>query len=104
LTPCPQLVGSQSGGEAATRVEVLVAAWDAPGARPSEQVPRLRSHLQQIGYSIDDTRAGLLATADARTLDSARRNPAALHQLAAVMTCLTYLAEALGRVPVAAMP
>jgi hypothetical protein len=109
LDPYRTIWGSQyaRGAGHQARLQVLVAAWDAPGAQPSadpQQVADLRARLQQLGYSVSESPAGLLAAADAATLQAARRNPATLHELALVTTNLTYLAEALGRAPATAMP
>jgi hypothetical protein len=87
------------------RLQVLVAGWETAGARQRaqpQQVAYLRSRLQQMGYGVTESGAGLCASADPRSLAAVRRYPATLHVLTPVATTLTYLAEALGREPATA--
>lgn len=88
------------------RVHLLVAASmpDDAATRSSPEVGASRQWLERAGFAVTIAPTGVLARAEGRTLAHLRKNPEALHVLAAVLTTLVGLTRALGGEPVGPAP
>jgi hypothetical protein len=91
---------SQSKGER-PRVTVRVATEEAELAAPARGGAQTElGWLRHLGFSVEESEAGLLAEASAAVVKRVRQAPAALHEVAPVLGHLSRLAQHRGRAPV----
>jgi hypothetical protein len=87
----------------AARLHLLLSAHQRPGqtvhAQARAYVQQAFARCRDLGFEVTPSEAGLLAIADEETVRVVRKNPDALHEVAAVLGTLAHAARAAGAVP-----
>jgi DNA-directed RNA polymerase subunit RPC12/RpoP len=89
-----------SGQHYKPRLHLLLAAESRIAsnvdAEARRRVNAALARCRQLGFTVSESEAGLLAVADPETLAIVRRSPASLHQVATVLTTMAGAARASG--------
>jgi hypothetical protein len=85
------------------RLHLLLSAQhpqaSSVGAEARRHVNAALDRCRQLGFTVSEGEAGLLAVADPETLAVVSRSPASLHQVATVLTAMARAAQASGSIP-----
>jgi hypothetical protein len=101
----PALLNAEFGSseQRAPRLHLLLAAHQRAGhllhPQAAAYVGQAFVRCRQLGFEVTPSEAGLLAIADDDTVRVVRKNPQALHEIAAVLGTLAHAARAAGAVP-----